>query len=63
MMSESKADRTFVAFTADMENQRQSKCGSCGRMMPPDPSSPYFIAQPVWGFDSDWCGCARGSGT
>jgi hypothetical protein len=43
--------------------QRMSRCSSCGRTQPSDPTSKYFVAAPDKEFDSDWCGCERGSGT
>lgn len=51
------------AFAGKDQPQRMSRCSSCGRTQPSDPTSKYFIAWPKAQYDSDWCGCERGSGT
>ena len=43
--------------------QRLSLCPMCGRLQKSDPASKYFCAFPDQETDSDWDGCAQGSGT
>jgi hypothetical protein len=52
----------FSPETLELLGIRESRCGSCGRSMESDPTSKYFIAFPEKTFDSDWCGCVKGSG-